>query len=185
MSQWVIQLALMVTLSAPGNINPHTGLIEAAGADLVTAHCSGCHSLKLVTQNRGSRDDWIRTIRWMQATQNLWSIPAETESKIVQYLATHYGAVGYSRRPPLHPSLMPSAAANNPPKLLPAQGSSSTRVSGHERVRDSANLGPAETLGCACDATSKRPSSGVMLALSFFLWRLLSRYRVWFDKARG
>ena len=58
---------------------------------LVKAHCTGCHSPKLVTQNRGSEEDWADLIVWMQEEQGLWEIDEESKTKIVKYLATHYG----------------------------------------------------------------------------------------------
>jgi len=80
---------------APSDLPP------GPGADLVAAHCGACHSLALVTQNRGDAAHWTELIRWMQAKHNLWDLgPAETE--IVAYLAQHYGADTRStRRAPL------------------------------------------------------------------------------------
>lgn len=76
-------------------------LVDAPGKELVSAHCGACHSLGLVTQNRGDAEHWIKLIRWMQAEHNLWELgPAEAD--IVTYLATHYGAPDLSpRRAPL------------------------------------------------------------------------------------
>lgn len=72
-------------------------LIEAEGYRLVQAHCSGCHSLKLVTQNRANREGWKAMIEWMQETQNLWDL-GNQEEPILQYLAKHYGPGEFSRR---------------------------------------------------------------------------------------
>ncbi|MEE4175205.1 MAG: hypothetical protein V2I57_13215 [Xanthomonadales bacterium] len=76
-------------------------LVEAPGRELVQAHCGACHSVMLVTQNRGDAKHWLQLIRWMQADHNLWDLgPAEAD--IVAYLATHYGAPDLSpRRAPL------------------------------------------------------------------------------------
>ncbi|MEZ4473953.1 MAG: DUF3365 domain-containing protein [bacterium] len=93
-----------------GSIDPATGLIRAPGWALVAGNCSGCHSLKLVTQNRGDRDHWIHLIRWMQATQNLWPIAPEVEEPLVAYLATHYGPRETGRRPPLDVRALPPPA---------------------------------------------------------------------------
>lgn len=71
------------------------------GAELVAAHCGACHSLALVTQNRGDREHWTRLIRWMQAEHNLWDLGA-AETDILNYLETHYGAPDLlPRRQPL------------------------------------------------------------------------------------
>jgi mono/diheme cytochrome c family protein len=71
--------------------DPSTGLIQAPGYQLVQAHCGACHSLNLVTQNRGDEAHWLTLIRWMQAKHNLWDLgPAEAE--ILAYLGEHYSA---------------------------------------------------------------------------------------------
>lgn len=77
------------------------------GKPLVIGHCSGCHSLSLVTSQRGDRVFWKKTIVWMQRTQNLWEIPAEQESMILDYLETHFSESEWGRRPNLSPSLRP------------------------------------------------------------------------------
>ncbi|MEM1189342.1 MAG: hypothetical protein AAGA95_03390 [Pseudomonadota bacterium] len=88
-----------------------TGLEIAPGWELVRGHCGSCHSLRLVTQNRGDRAHWEHTIRWMQQTQNLWPIPAAQEAVLLDYLAENYGISQQFRRKPLPPELMPSAAS--------------------------------------------------------------------------
>lgn len=82
-------------------------LVQAPGWELVYAHCSACHSLQLVTSQRGDADTWLRLIRWMQATQNLWEFDAATEAAIVTYLAEHYPPRAGARRAPLPRELMP------------------------------------------------------------------------------
>ena len=136
---------------------PSSALVEAPGVNLVRAHCTPCHSHSLITQNRGSRDDWIRTIRWMQEKQNLWAIAPETENKIVDYLAQHYPPKPTSRRPPLHPSLMPPSIVQ--------------RLSAESAPRQSPPLldkQPASRAdnGCACDMnSSSEPYSFVVLLI--------------------
>jgi len=78
-------------------IHVNTGLIDAEGLPLVIAHCTGCHSGKLITQNRLSKDGWQETIRWMQQTQNLWDL-GEDEKIIVAYLAKNYAPSAKGRR---------------------------------------------------------------------------------------
>lgn len=65
---------------------------SAPGADLVQAHCSGCHSLALVAQNRMTRQGWQETIRWMQEKQGLWDL-GSAEQAILDYLEQNYGLV--------------------------------------------------------------------------------------------
>jgi hypothetical protein len=92
-----------------------TGLTRAPGWELVRANCGGCHSYKLVTAQRADRQTWLDTIRWMQATQNLWQFDATTETAILDYLAASYPPQGSRRRAPIPPSLMP---AGKPPAEL-------------------------------------------------------------------
>lgn len=82
-------------------IDPTTGFVIDHGIDLVRAHCTGCHSSKLVTQYGASREGWLDKIRWMQRTQNLWDL-GEAEPVILDYLAKHYPAAEkFDRREPL------------------------------------------------------------------------------------
>lgn len=83
-------------------------LPEGPAKPLVIGHCSACHSLDLVTSQRGDADFWLKTIRWMQATQNLWVIPSEQEDAIVAYLATHLAEGDFARRPNLAVELRPA-----------------------------------------------------------------------------
>ncbi|UJH68761.1 monoheme cytochrome C [Allomuricauda sp. SCSIO 65647] len=78
-------------------IHVATGFVEDEGMRLVIQNCVGCHSAKLVTQNRLSAEGWQSTIKWMQETQNLWSLGAN-EEKIIEYLAKNYGPVSKGRR---------------------------------------------------------------------------------------
>ena len=68
-----------------------TGLVVSQGLDLVTAHCTGCHSSKLITQFHTDRKGWLEKIRWMQQKQKLWDL-GEAEPKILDYLAKNYPA---------------------------------------------------------------------------------------------
>ncbi|MEJ1222019.1 monoheme cytochrome C [Sediminicola sp. 1XM1-17] len=78
-------------------IHLRTGFVDAVGMQEVINNCTNCHSAKLVTQNRMSKEGWIATIRWMQKTQNLWDL-GDNESIIVDYLAEHYGPINKGRR---------------------------------------------------------------------------------------
>lgn len=78
-------------------IHLETGLIYAEGFDLVRGTCTACHSAKLVTQNRATKEGWIQMIRWMQETQGLWEL-GDNESTIINYLATNYGPQEVGRR---------------------------------------------------------------------------------------
>ena len=98
---------LFMSASASGESDPDSGLIVAEHWELVKAQCGACHSPKLVTQNRGSRQTWLGMIRWMQETQGLWQFDPATETAILDYLEINYAPAAASRRPPINRSLMP------------------------------------------------------------------------------
>jgi hypothetical protein len=77
-----------------------TGFKEGENLDLVIANCTSCHSAKMVTQNRATRDGWKTMIRWMQETQNLWEL-GDNEPLILDYLAKYYAPEKAGRRQPL------------------------------------------------------------------------------------
>ena len=78
-------------------VHLRTGFAEGEGLQLVITNCTTCHSAKLVTQNRMSKERWQSTIRWMQETQNLWDLGSNEET-IVNYLATYYAPIEKGRR---------------------------------------------------------------------------------------
>jgi hypothetical protein len=88
-------------------IDKDSGLIMAPGWEIVKGNCTTCHSAKFITGQRGDRETWESMIRWMQRTQGLWQIPSETETTILDYLATNYPPNIASRRTNLPPNLMP------------------------------------------------------------------------------
>ena len=63
-----------------------SGFVNDEGVSQVIQNCTQCHSAKLVTQNKMSKEGWEATIIWMQETQNLWDLGANQE-RIVGYLA--------------------------------------------------------------------------------------------------
>lgn len=89
------------------NYDPITGFVISENYEVVRAQCTACHSAKLVTQNRMTRENWLATIRWMQKTQGLWPL-GDQELIILDYLETYYSPVEVSRRPPLAEHLMPT-----------------------------------------------------------------------------
>ncbi|MFT4857951.1 MAG: hypothetical protein ACI9UV_001607 [Algoriphagus sp.] len=74
-----------------------TGFIDAPGMMITIQNCTNCHSSKLVIQNRMNEESWVKTIRWMQETQNLWDL-GENEKVIVDYLVTNYPPKKVGRR---------------------------------------------------------------------------------------
>ena len=81
-------------------IHVQTGLVFAEGFDVVRSTCTACHSAKLVTQNRATREGWKDMIRWMQKTQGLWNL-GKNEPIILDYLAKYYAPTEVVRRPGL------------------------------------------------------------------------------------
>lgn len=106
----VVLTLLLLPLPLIAETDAETGLIVAPGWQQVRAHCGGCHSHALVTQQRADRQAWLDMIRWMQASQNLWQFQPETEAQILDYLATNYPPQENRRRAPIPPSLMPRSA---------------------------------------------------------------------------
>lgn len=78
-------------------IHVATGFLDGEGLTEVIQNCTNCHSAKLVTQNRMTKEGWVATIRWMQETQNLWDLGNQEEA-IVNYLATNYAPQKKGRR---------------------------------------------------------------------------------------
>ena len=72
-------------------------MVDAEGVVIVKAYCTSCHSAKLISQNRATREGWESMIRWMQQTQNLGDLGVN-EPIILDYLAEHYSPVRKGRR---------------------------------------------------------------------------------------
>lgn len=66
-----------------------TGLVLDEHFLLVKSQCTACHSAKLITMNRFTREGWKDKIAWMQKTQNLWDL-GENETLILDYLTRNY-----------------------------------------------------------------------------------------------
>jgi hypothetical protein len=95
-----------VAAAEPG-LDPLSGLKMTGDWEIVRANCVACHSGKLITQQRGTAEQWLSMIRWMQEKQNLWQFDPATEAKIVNYLAENYPPGRSQRRAALAPDLMP------------------------------------------------------------------------------
>ena len=81
--------------------DPETGLIIDENLYMAKAQCTSCHSAKLVTANRFSREGWKQKIRWMQANHNLWEL-GDAEKIVLDYLEKNYGPkTTTARRAPL------------------------------------------------------------------------------------
>ena len=99
--------AAATTIEGEPEPDPVSGLKMTGDWQIVRANCTVCHSGKLVTNQRGTSDQWLTMIRWMQAKQNLWQFDPVTEGKIITYLAENYPPAAAQRRAALAPDLMP------------------------------------------------------------------------------
>lgn len=88
-------------------LDAFTGLRKTGDWELVRNNCVACHSPRLVTQQRGTKEQWLAMIRWMQKSQNLWEFPPDVEEKIITYLAENYPPSADRRRAPIPAELMP------------------------------------------------------------------------------
>ena len=102
-----ILLAPIITHAQEIEFDAFTGLKVSGDWELVRNNCIACHSPKLITQQRGSEDQWLNMIRWMQKKQNLWQFKPETEARIIAYLAQNYPPQADRRRAAIPPDLMP------------------------------------------------------------------------------
>lgn len=83
-------------LTRPGAPAPEQGaaLPPGEGRDEVEGLCSACHSIRMVTQQRLSRDRWDELLDWMVAEQGMAELDADTRDRILDYLATHLSPAG-------------------------------------------------------------------------------------------
>ena len=78
-----------------------TGLVVDDNLYIVKAMCTNCHSTKLISANRFTRDGWRQKIRWMQANHNLWEL-GDAEKPVLDYLEKYYSPTeSVARRAPL------------------------------------------------------------------------------------
>ncbi len=94
-------------VAAEVQIDPVTGFKMTGDWELVRGNCTACHSAKLITQQRGTAQQWLAMIRWMQKKQNLWQFDPGTESRIIAYLSENYPPGATRRRATIPPDLMP------------------------------------------------------------------------------
>ena len=93
--------------AAEPELDPISGLKMTGDWQIVRANCTVCHSARLVTNQRGTAEQWLTMIRWMQKKQNLWEFDEVTEARIIAYLAENYPPVAAQRRAALAPDPMP------------------------------------------------------------------------------
>ncbi|QMU31670.1 hypothetical protein HUW48_23265 [Adhaeribacter radiodurans] len=86
------------TETVKDSLDTKTGLVLAPGFAIISTTCVRCHSPKLITEKRATREGWLATIRWMQQTQGLWDL-GKDEPVILDYLAKNYAPKNEGRRP--------------------------------------------------------------------------------------
>lgn len=79
-------------------IHVHTGLAADENLSVIIGSCTSCHSAKLITQNKATREGWKSMIVWMQQTQGLQDLGVN-EPIILDYLEEYYSPIEVSRRP--------------------------------------------------------------------------------------
>jgi len=78
-------------------VHIRTGLKDDEHLQLVIGACTSCHSAKLITQNRATREGWKQMFDWMYETQGLPDLGVH-EPKILDYLVKHYAPEQVGRR---------------------------------------------------------------------------------------
>ena len=66
-------------------------LVDEDGADATHAHCTVCHSERLVAQQGLTRTDWEETLEQMVEEHGMNPIEEPVRGRILTYLSTHYG----------------------------------------------------------------------------------------------
>jgi len=78
-------------------VHVKTGLKADPNLQLIISKCTSCHSAKLITQNRATRQGWESMIDWMQATQGLTDL-GDSEPIVLDYLVKYYSPKEEGRR---------------------------------------------------------------------------------------
>jgi hypothetical protein len=78
-------------------VHIRTGLHDDKDLQLIIGTCTACHSAKLITQNRATREGWHSMIKWMQETQGLGDL-GTNEPIVLDYLAKYYAPKETGRR---------------------------------------------------------------------------------------
>ena len=107
LSTLALLLIVMPAAAEEPEFDAFSGFPKTGDWELVRANCIACHSTKLITQQRGSAEQWLSMIRWMQAKQYLWQFDPDVERRIVAWLAENYPPSEDRRRAPIPPDLMP------------------------------------------------------------------------------
>ena len=69
----------------------HGGLPAGAGREATFDACSGCHSIKIVVQQRLTREDWSEVLDDMVAEHDMPEIEEPERTRILDYLGARLG----------------------------------------------------------------------------------------------
>ena len=125
-------------------IDPKSGLRIDAEENwkLVKAHCSSCHSERLITQQQLDRANWLKSIRRMQSEENLWDLGA-SETKILDYLDTYYSATDKPRNQRVRRAQL--SPAEKAPHTETVPQSTDNNDGASENAKDSRNSSESES----------------------------------------
>ena len=66
-------------------------LVDEEGAEATHAHCTVCHSERLVAQQGLTRDEWEEVLEQMVEEHGMTPVGEPALGRILTYLSTHYG----------------------------------------------------------------------------------------------
>ena len=78
-------------LLSPGPAPSLGVLVDEEGADATHAHCTVCHSERLVAQQGLTRSDWEELLDEMVEEHGMTPLEAPVFGRILTYLSVHYG----------------------------------------------------------------------------------------------
>lgn len=87
----VVVLSLTAPHPAPAQEDEFEGMPPGPGREKVYYLCGACHSIKIVQQQRLSRERWDKLLVWMVEEQGMPELEANERSLLIDYLGEHYG----------------------------------------------------------------------------------------------
>lgn len=89
--RWVRTRILNYLATHFGKEEDWQGLPPGIGRKELYYSCQACHSLKTITQQGLSKEDWDETLTWMVEEQEMDPLPSKNRQLILNYLALHFG----------------------------------------------------------------------------------------------
>ncbi len=83
-------LSAVVSFGAAAEESEYGLLVEAEGVEETYYSCIACHSERIVAQQGLTRKNWDKLLEWMVEEQGMPGLDPETETIVLDYLATHY-----------------------------------------------------------------------------------------------